>query len=164
MTRERETPLGVKGLISVMRKAQDNKPRGNSYRVCRVYSPEPRAEVCCVRLFTLLQLHCVRQTNQMAGLEQKIPTFLYPYGDPPGTALYGGRTLQIKEFLANIKHTSKKINSCPLQTKTKNVKNMRTASKRFTRCKQNSRILAHYKQKNCTLQTKIRIRQTKIKL
>ena len=30
---------------------------GNNYRVCGVYSPEPCAEVCCVRLnFNILKL------------------------------------------------------------------------------------------------------------
>ena len=34
--------------------AENNGPQyealGNNYRVCGVYFPEPRAEVCCVRL------------------------------------------------------------------------------------------------------------------
>ena len=49
------------------------------------------------------------------------------------------KTLQIKEFLANIKNTSKKINPCTLQTKKETVK------KKYAHCKQN----------NCTLQTKL---------
>ena len=49
------------------------------------------------------------------------------------------KTLQIKEFLANIKNTSKKINPCTQKTKKETVK------KKYAHCKQN----------NCTLQTKL---------